>query len=226
MKLSLHALTVAGLLLPAITLPAQTTQHANKAAVSASAYNRNLLRNGNIEAPTQDDKKVPGWVPVDGLSEAKYGSVAGEWDWGLTGCPGCADHYLRLAFEGDVHALSTSETVDVTSAKEKIDAGKATTQLSAWLGGFLNGDTTSTLNASFQDAAGNELGTLSTDPVDMTTLPKPERGSTGLSLCQKSGAVPAGTRKIVVAWIAKATGNSGDYLALGDNFSLVMTSAE
>jgi len=38
--------------------------------------------------------------------------------------------------------------------------------------------------------------------------------------------VPAGTRKVVFTWQAKAMGTSGDYEALGDNFSLVLTASD
>ena len=111
----------------------------------------------------------------------------------------------------------------MTSAAGPIDSGKVTAHLSAWLGAFLNADTTATVEASFQDASGKELGTLATDPIDTTKLPKAERGSTGLALCEKSGAVPQGTRQIVYTFHAKSTGTSGDYLGLGDNFSLELT---
>lgn len=205
------------------TAPAQLKRPAAIAKAPTSIYGRNLLKNGNLEIETSDDKNVPGWAPVEGLSAVKYGSVGGEWDWGLSGCGSCGTRYARLAFEGSVHELSTSQTLDVAPAAEKIDAGKATARISAYLGGFLNSDTTSTIAVSFQDDSGKELGTLATDPVDTLQLPKAEKGSTGLTLCEKSGSVPAGTRRIVFTWHATATGSSGDYLALGDNFSLFLT---
>ena len=191
---------------------------------NSSILGRNLLKNGNIEAVTSDNKKVPGWGTSPALSEAVYGSEAGEWDWGLSGCATCQKHYLRLAFGTTTHEASVSQTVNVTPAARQIDAGKVTAHLAAWLGGYLKSDTTGTIEASFQDGSGKVLGTLSTDPFDSSTLPQAPRGSTGLTRCEKTGAVPDGTRKIVYTFDAKSTGGSGDYLGLGDNFSLVLTS--
>ncbi|MGO8813578.1 MAG: hypothetical protein ACLQVG_02790 [Terriglobia bacterium] len=215
-------IAVAAFLLLTSAAASQTKHLPAKAKPIPSMFGRNLLKNGNVEADTEDNKKVPDWSPADGFTVAKYGSNSGEWDWGLSGCTGCDNYYVRLAFEGKAPAPSTSQTVDVSAAAAKIDQKIVTAAISAYLGGFQNADTTSTLTASFQDAAGKELGTLQTQPVNMTQLPKAERGSTGLRLCENSGPVPAGTKKIVFTWSAKTTGTSGDYLALGDNFSLVL----
>ena len=182
----------------------------------------NLLKNGGIEAEGADDKHVPGWGSLEGLFGAAYGSVGGEWDWGLSGCPACGKRYLRLTFTDTVHELSVSQTVDVAPSAEDIDKNIVTAAISAYLGGFKEADTTSTLTASFQDASGKELGKLSTNPYRASELPKAERGDTGLLLCQASGTVPSATRKIVFTWRAYATGDSGSYIGLGDNFTLVL----
>jgi hypothetical protein len=202
----------------AITAAAQSAKPA--------LFDRNLLKNPNIELPITDPNKVPGWTDAKGLQQAVYGSVSGEWDWGLTGCTGCGKQYIRLDFEGTVHELSTSQTIDVASAADAIDKGKVTAATQAWLGAFHGADTTSTIDLSYQDAAGKELGKLATTPVDTNSLPKAQSGDTGLVLCQTKGAVPAGTRKILFTWHAKSTGESGQYLALGDNFSLVLTAPQ
>jgi len=193
---------------------------------AASIFGRNLLKNPNIEAPIKDPNKVPGWTDASGLQQAVYGSVSGEWDWGLTGCAGCGKQYLRLDYEGTVHELLTSQTVDVNPAADQIDKGKIRAAASGWLGGFHGADTTSVVELTFQDASGKPLGTLATSPVNMNGLPKAQSGDTGLLLCKTDGVVPAGTRKIVFTWHAKSTGESGQYLALGDNFSLTLTSAQ
>jgi hypothetical protein len=184
--------------------------------------NHNLVKNGNAEAPGQDEKHVPAWGEREGFTGVRYGSVGGEWDWGLSGCAGCGGRYLRLQFEAETHELSVSQVVDISSLSADIDKKLLSASVSAYLGGFLNGDTTGTVTASFQDASGAELGRIETTPYDTKLLPKAERGSTGLVECKASGAVPAGTRKIIYTWKARATGDSGDYLGLGDNFSLVL----
>ena len=213
----------------ALPLAGWCLAQSHKPAAPAGTYNsffgRNLLKNGGIETITSDNKKVPDWSASPALSEALYGTEAGEWDWGLTGCATCQQRYLSLAFEGSTQEGSAFQTIDATPATTQIDAGKVTAHLSAWLGGFLKSDTTAAVEASFHDASGRELGTLATDPFDSSALPKAQSGSTGLTLCEKPGSVPRGTRKIVYTFQAKATGNSGDYLALGDNFSLELTEA-
>ena len=192
------------------------------AATATTQMDRNLLKNGGIETEGADDKHVPGWGAFEGLSGVAYGSVGGEWDWGLSGCPACGKRYLRLQFEDTVHELSVSQTVAVAPSADDIDKNTVSATISAYLGGYRESDTTGTLTASFQDASGKELGTLQTKPYDTKAIPKAESGSTGLLPCQASGSVPSGTRKIVFTWRAYATGDSASYLGLGDNFSLVL----
>jgi hypothetical protein len=213
------------LLLPSVVFPQHT---AGKAAPTRNApahkwFGINLLKNGALEAATEDNKKVPDWKSAPGFSVNDYGSVGSEWDTGLSGCAVCGTRYARLQFGDVVHELSTSQTIDVAPVSADIDKGNITATVSAWLGGFQNADTANLLEVSFQDAAGKELGKLATTPVDTAKLPKAERGGTSLVLSQISGAVPAGTRSIVFTWDGKASGVSGDYLALGDNFSLVLS---
>ncbi len=215
-------LAVAGLAVIPCVVMAQTKRNTS-AATPTTIFGRNLLKNGNAEVETNDSKKVPGWEAVEGLTVAKYGSVSGEWDWDLPGCSGCGKYYLRLQFEGTIHELATSQTVDVSSGAADIDHKPVTASVSAYLGGFRDSDKTGTVIASFQDGSGKELGTVETKPYDTKELPKAERGSTGLVQCQASAQVPVGTRKIIFTWKGKSTGESSDYLALGDNFSLVLT---
>lgn len=194
-----------------------------KSTAESTQMDRNLLKNSGIETEGADDKHVPGWGSLEGLTGATYGSVGGEWDWGLSGCPACGKRYLRLAFEDTVHELSVSQTVDVAPSADDIDKNAVSATLSAYLGGFKEADTSATLTASFRDTSGKEVGTLRTKPYDANQIPKAERGSTGLLQCQASGSVPSSTRKIIFTWRAYATGESGSYIGLGDNFSLVLS---
>ncbi len=223
MKLLHPCLALITLTLVSTITAAQTKPSASSTRTPASQFDRNLLKNGTAETEGKTIEDVPAWTKVEGLQLVKYGSQGSEWDWGLSGCPTCGDHYLRLAFGESVHELSTSQTIDLLSSANEIDKQPVTAAISAYLGGFLNSSTTGQLIASFQDAAGKELGKIETTRYDTATLPKAERGSTGLVLCQASGQVPRGTRKIVFIWKAYATDDSGDYLGLGDNLSLVLT---
>ncbi|MFZ3341805.1 MAG: hypothetical protein WA213_13045 [Terriglobales bacterium] len=196
---------------------------AKKAATPTTQWDRNLLKNGGGEVEGKDSKDVRGWKGIEGLSDSKYGSESGEWDWGLSGCTSCGNRYLRLAFDRGTHELATSQTVNVSPSAAEIDKGDVTAEISAYLGGFRNSNTVATLKASFQDAADKELGAIETKPYDTKELPKAAKGSTGLVECKTSGAVPSGTKTIVFTWKATATDDSGDYLGLGDNFSLVLS---
>lgn len=205
-------------------LPGFSPLHSQKkTSAIATFWGHNLLKNGSAEASTDDPKNVPAWGRLEGFDVAAYGSEGGEWDWGLSGCATCGKQYLRLQFGEGTHELSVSQTVDASSGAAEIDKGLATAAFSAYLGGFRNSDTTGQLAVSFQDASGKELGTAASKPYSSAELPKAERGDTGLVLCPASALVPAGTRKIVFTWKGQATGDSGDYIALGDNFSLVLT---
>jgi hypothetical protein len=195
-------------------------------AAPASQLNRNLIQNGDAEAEGEDEKHVPRWPQQEGFTEVRYGSVSGEWDWGLSGCAACGNRYLRLQFEGDTHELSVSQTIDVSSIATDIDKKTVTASISAYLGGFHDSDTTGQIIVSFQDASGSELGKIGTAAYDTKQLLKAEKGNAGLVPCEVSGQVPAGTRKIVYTWKASATGTSSDYLGLGDNFSLVLTEVQ
>ena len=86
------------------------------ATAPTTQLDRKLLKNRGGEAKGKDSKHVPDWQPADGLTEVKYGSVSGKWDWGLCGCATCGNRYPRLAFEVPRHELSTSRTIDVTQS--------------------------------------------------------------------------------------------------------------
>lgn len=223
MKLLHPCLAVMTLALAATVAGAQTKHPAPQARTPASQFDRNLLKNGTAESAGKTIEDVPGWTKAEGLQLVEYGSQGSEWDWGLSGCPTCGTHYLRLAFSESVHELSTSQTIDLSASAGEIDKQSVTATISAYLGGFLGSSTTGQVIASFQDTTGKELGKIESQRYDTAGLPKAERGSTGLVLCQASGEVPQGTRKIVFTWKADATDDSGDYLGLGDNFSLVLT---
>jgi hypothetical protein len=131
-----------------------------------------------------------------------------------------------LEFEGSTHELSAVQTIDVSTLAAEIDKDAVKATVSAYLGGFIDSDTTGKVITSFQDASGNELAKIETAPYDTKQLTKAEKGSTGLTRCEVSGPVPSGTRKIVYTWKANAIGDSSDYLGLGDNFSLVLTATQ
>jgi hypothetical protein len=182
--------------------------------------------NGDAEAEVQD-KEVPGWGdPQDEFTTPAYGSQGGEWDWGVSGCPGCGKQYFHLMWEGEGTERSFSQTVDVTAEAKAIDSGNVEAKLSGYFGGYRDGDTTDYLVAEFLDEGGQTLGSLVTRPVDTKVLPPPPVGNTSMMPIEAKGKLRAGTRRIVVTFRGKATGTSGSYLALGDNLALVLSPAK
>jgi hypothetical protein len=189
------------------------------ATAPTTQLDRKLLKNRGGEAEGKDSKHVPDWQPADELTEVKYGSVSGKWDWGR-GCATCGNRYLRLAFEVPRHEVSTSQTIDVTRSASDIDRTLLTASIPAYPGRFRDSDTTSILIASFQGASGTELGKGVTKPYDGRNIPKAPKGSTGLVSCQASEIVPAGTKTIVFTW---KTGVSSLVVEHGNRCSLNST---
>lgn len=189
-----------------------------------SVLDRNLLGNAGAEAE-MIDTAVPGWgAAQDSFVTETYGHTAGEWDWGMSGCPGCGKRYFRIAWEGPESSKRfAAQTVDVSHAAEAIDGGQVTTRLSGYVGALRGGDTTAQITAVYLDSAGKELGRLETPFVDVKALPKPEQGDASFLHIDAHGPTPSGTRKIEVQLIAKPTGGSGSYLGVADNLSLVLT---
>ena len=195
-------------------------------AKAASLFGHNLLINGNAEAQMKG-KAVPGWGdPQEGFSTPEYGSVGSEWDWGLSGCPACGKQYFHLEWEADGGERSFSQVVDVSHQAAAIDAGKVTGTLDGYFGAFRDADTSDHLVATYFDESGKELGMIETPWVDTKALQPAKAGSTSLMALEAHGPVPAGTRKIAVKLVAKATGTSGSYLGLADNLSLVLNQTQ
>ncbi len=169
-------------------------------------------------------KVVPEWGdPQEGFSTPAYGSVGGEWDWGLSGCSTCQKQYFHLEWDGAGRERSFSQAVNVAQEAALIDEGKVAATLSGYFGAYRESDTTDHLVATFQDEGGKALGSLETAFVDTKALPAVEKGSTPLMLLDAHGTLPQGTRKVEVKLVAKSTGDSGSYLAVADNLSLVLT---
>jgi len=86
----------------------------------------------------------------------------------------------------------------VSADAAAIDANTATFDLSGFLGGFDGQEDNMVVSIGFQDGTGAALGSAQIGPVTSS-----ERGSqTGLLPKSTTGAVPAGTRQIVVTMTA------------------------
>ncbi len=217
--------TLSFVLIVSLSLGNAFAQDAGTSQDAASKLlDRNLLRNSGAESePQGDDKIVPDWAPKKAVEAPEYGSVGGEWDWGVSGAPGGGRRYLRISFENPIKDKSVTQRVDVSALAKEIDAGAISAKVSGYIGGMQDSDTGVEVIAVFEDARGKVLGNMPTDEVDTKSLPKPSVGGASMVPREKSGPVPVGTRRIVIQFFAHPTGSSGSYLALADNLSLVLT---
>jgi hypothetical protein len=179
----------------------------------------NLIVNANAEAAlgSADGTPVatPGWTSAGEATAAQYG-VNG---WPGPTDPGPADRGLNLFSGGAADATSSlTQIVNVGQFASLVDTGHVTYVLSGWLGGWASQDDNAALTVTFQNASGTALGTGSIGPVMAS-----DRGSvTGLLQQSSSGAVPSGTRSVlVVLSMTRTSGTANDGYA--DNLSLVFS---
>jgi hypothetical protein len=129
------------------------------------------------------------------------------------------DRGLNLFSGGPADATSSlTQIINVGQLASSIDGGGVTYLLSGWLGGYIEQDDNATLTAKFQSAAGLTLGSGSIGPV----LASERSSVSGFLLRSSSGAVPAGTRSVVVVLsLVRVSGTANDGYA--DNLSLVFS---
>lgn len=190
------------------------------ASLSAqSIFGKNVVVNGDAESSLGGNGDVvaatiPGWTktgPIDVITYASGYTVG-------VGDPGPLDRKNNL-FSGGPKNKSSSMTqkVDLTSGATTIDAGAATFDASAYLGGYSSYDSSPTVNIAFLDASGKQLATAALGAVLSI-----DRRNTGIYLRRKLGPLPVGTRSttITVVYTASADDNYND--AYADNISLIL----
>ncbi|MDH6135014.1 hypothetical protein P3T37_004424 [Kitasatospora sp. MAA4] len=176
----------------------------------------NLIVNGDAEAGycTSDwtaASTMPGWSVQSG-SPAVDCYSAGSFGHPASPAPGNA--FFGPGNQGDG---SMAQTVDVSSAAGAIDGGGISYNLSGWLGGWTTYAGHVAVSLQFQDGSGHQVGSTATLP----TVSAADRSNTTSFLARSStGAVPAGTRSILVqVQFLQSSGESG-YL---DNLSLTLS---
>ncbi len=190
------------------------------APASADVPVGNLLANPGAEAVpgTANDSDIvppPGWTVESNFTAIRYGAEPGF----PTVATGVAVGGGANFFAGGPSnaASAATQTVDVSVAAAEIDAGGVPATLSALLGGWEGQTDHATVAATFLNAAGAPLGTLS-----LQTVTAAERNSqTTLLRRSVSGAVPRATRRIAVR--IDAVRDAGSYNdGYIDNVSLVL----
>ncbi len=164
------------------------------AADSVTIVGRNLIANGDAESgagsPDGSVVPVPGWTTIGNFTVAQYGGN------GLPSFtdPGPSDRGANFFAGGPNNASSSgSQLINVASAAHQIDVGAVTFALSGFLGGFADQGDNAVLSITFKNGD-QVLGSAQIGPVTAA-----DRGNaTGLLARSTSGAVPVGTREILV----------------------------
>lgn len=180
----------------------------------------NLLMNGGAEAAVGSANGLPvatpGWTSDGEATAMQYGQSG----YPASTDPGPAERGANLFIGGYNDAVSTlTQTVDVSSFATAIDTGTLAAVLSGYFGGYSSQGDNAVLTATFQDGAGQALGTA----VTVGGVTAADRNNiTGLLLRSQQGNVPAGTRKIlVVLTMTRTEGNANDGYA--DELALALS---
>lgn len=185
---------------------------------SAGTSTANLIVNGDAESAvgSTDGSAVttPGWTITGNATAIKY-DVSG---YVASTDPGPTNRGLNYFAGGSSDALSTmTQTISLASYATKVATGAITYTLSGYLGGFSSQDDNVTVTASFRNAAGTEVGTVTIGPVLAA-----DRGSvTGMLAESASGTVPATAQSVfITVTMTRVSGTNNDGYA--DNLSLVL----
>lgn len=183
----------------------------------ARPLNGELLVNGNAEAGAATDTDhgvVPpvGWVVTPNFTAGKYNPSY------FPAPPGSGSNF----FAGGPGTPSSRacQGVDVSQAAARIDAGLASVNLAADLGGFANQLDQAAVTATFRGAGGHAISQLVLQPVTES-----ERGGVTKAIHRlASKKIPAGTRSIevVISTIRMSPGSYDDGYA--DNVALRLKS--
>jgi hypothetical protein len=183
---------------------------------NAATTSGNLIVNGDAEAGycTTDwtaATTMPGWTVLSGSPDVVCYS-AGSFSYPSSPAPGKA--FFAPGNQGDG---AMEQTVDVSSAATAIDGGGVTYNLAGWLGGWTTYAGYVQVSLQFQNASGQQLGST----ADLPTVSAADRSNATSFLARSAtGAVPAGTRSILVeVQFLQSSGESG-YL---DNLSLTLS---
>jgi uncharacterized protein (TIGR03437 family) len=191
----------------------------NSGAPATSAFNTNLIVNGNAEAPTGSQKAdfaldTPGWVRSANFTIDRYD---GNDD--LDGTePGPADKGAGYFYGGPGNELSTAtQDIDVSAAASQIDSGKVTFNLAGWVGGYSNQGDNLVVKAEFRSWANTVLGSATLGLVNSAD----RGGQSALLQRSQTGGVPIGTRYVRITLTStRVDGSDNDGLA--DSLSLTL----
>lgn len=174
---------------------------------SEATLNSNLIVNPGAES---DVVTVPaggvvptltGWTRTGNLTAVKYDTT----DFITSTDPGPIDRGANF-FAGGPSSSSSSatQTISVSDETVRIDGGLLKYNLSGYFGGYLSQQDYAILRAQFRDGSDAVLGTASVGGDNASS----RGGATGLLLDEKAGAVPVGTRSVVLTLEMTRAGGS------------------
>ena len=188
-------------------------------ASAATTFGSNLIVNGNAEADVGSSTgssigPVTGFTKSGDFTVIQYGASGG---YPALTDPGPADRGANFFGGGYLTPSLGTQVIDISDVASAIDTGRASFDLSAYLGGYASQDDNAVLTASFLDTGFAALSSVSIGPVTAA-----DRGSlTGLSFRDALGVVPVGTRSILIDILfTRVEGSSNDGYA--DDLSLVL----
>jgi FG-GAP-like repeat len=188
-----------------------------------------LLVNGGFEGPVRSGKGtptplVPGWELTGGTDYLRYGAPSHSFSPSWRSSPRYGTGGGRMLWGGysaPTGGITTAfQTVDVSASAQAIDAGRATANLSAWLGGTRAYADAMSARAELLDAGGATLATIELGPV----TPADRNNLTTLLHRAAGRAVPPGTRSIRVTLISNDADKAYSS-ALADNVKLTLESS-
>ena len=179
-----------------------------------AALEGNLLVNGGFEGP--------GWELGSGTGYLRYGAPSHAFTPSWRSAPRYGTGGGRLLWGGNSSATggitTARQTVDVSASAGAIDAGRATANLSAYLGGTRAYPDTMRVQAEFLDAGGADLAVMGLGPV----TPADRNNLTTLLYRAGTRALPPGTRAIRVLLISEDADKAYSS-AMADNVKLTLT---
>ncbi|RDI18943.1 hypothetical protein DEU38_11940 [Rhodococcus sp. AG1013] len=179
---------------------------------------------GQLTVNGGGDDGMTGWIQAQPVNWVRYGSTSNYPAPNLVNSAG----QVTGTFPGGISLFAGSggynsghrmwQMVDTTPSAASIDAGAATANVSALLGGYLTDNDKVEINYKFLDVDGTEISSITLPPV----TPAERGNATGFVRRQQSAPVPAGTRQIGVEANFSPGTDLNDTDAVVDNILLFL----
>ena len=196
-----------------------TTAKATGQVTTGATVGANLLVDPGAESIAGADGSSsiatpPGWTTTGQLGAVSY--AAGN---GFPGqdTPGPTSRGSNFFSGGNVASSTASQTISLSGTN--VASGNVSAQLSGWLGGYADKGDASTLTATFVNAGGTSLATITLGPV----TPAQRGNNTEFLFVQSpTTAIPAAATSVIVTLTAtRASGVTNDGYADNLSFNLV-----